>query len=601
MQRILGAALLASVALAFSAGALPAQADLTCADLPGLEGQLLQMHIRYRTPEPVLFERAAETTLQRLDPQRILFLAPEAEQVRLALVRAAADIQRGDCSRLIQTRADVLARTAALEAEVRTILTDPKYAVDPNAELVLDPEERGWPATQADRQRVVLSLVHFQVSGAESDGQTLEQAKKRILHRFELRTKRTRELAPEELLASYLDAFATSLDPHSNYFSNDYYEDFRIQMQLSLEGIGVALQDQEGTAVVQQIIPGSAAAREGSLREGDKILEVAQEGGEPVDIADMALNDIVKMIRGPKGTRVHLTVFREASPPQRFKVAIERAQIDLEDQAAKLEFRNEGVDGRTLKLAVLELPQFYGDPADPSHRLASRDVRRLLEQARREKADGLLLDLSVNGGGLLEDAVRIAGFFIQEGGIVKVKEGYRSQVLRDPEGGIRWAGPLVILTSRVSASASEIVAGALQDYHRAVVVGDAATFGKGTVQTLVERRSLGALKVTTAMFFRPGGASTQHEGVRADVPLPSLLTPDLVGESTEENALPAERVGSFVSEQRERRARPRALDADRRPHGGGAHAALGACASPATTSSRRSTRTWPSATPRRAW
>jgi carboxyl-terminal processing protease len=268
-----------------------------------------------------------------------------------------------------------------------------------------------------------------------------------------------------------------------------------------------------------------------------------------VDIADMDLDDIVRLIRGPKGTKVRLSVLRDGSPPERFQVEIVRAKIDLEEQAAKLTFREETVNGRKLKLGVLTLPGFYGggDPRNPMERLASRDVRRLLEQARREQADGLVLDLAFNGGGLLEDAVRIAGFFIHDGGIVAVREDFMTRVHDDPEGGIAWVGPLVVLTSRVSASASEIVAGALKDYRRAVIVGDPATFGKGTVQSMLPRREGDALKVTTGMYFRPSGASTQHAGVSADIALPSLLTPDVVGESNEKFPLRSESVAPFVS------------------------------------------------------
>ncbi len=522
------------------------RAELVCSDVPDLQARFLQHHIRYRAAEPMLWERTAKTYLERLDSQRILYLAPEAEKVRLSLVQAAKEIKNGDCGRLRQVHADLLVRTKRMEAEVRGYVLSPSYELDPSAELTLDPAERGWPANEEARVHALHALVHFQISNIETGSETREEARKRVVHRYELRSKRTQETSPDDLLSTWLDAFANALDPHSNYFSGDAFEDFQIQMQLSLEGIGVALQDREGSAVVQQVLPGSAAARDGTLAVGDKIVEVEKDG-EFVDIADMALDDIVRMIRGPKGTQVRLTVIRD-EPPKRFQLALTRDKIDLEEQAAKLRMEPLTVDGRTLKLAVLTLPGFYGS-GDPRERLASRDVRRLLEQARRERADGLLLDLAVNGGGLLEDAVRIAGFFLHDGGIVAVREGYRSHVLRDPEGGIGWVGPMVVLTSRVSASASEIVAGALKDYRRAVVVGDEATFGKGTVQSMIDQNpGRGAIKVTTGMFFRPGGASTQNEGVRADVVLPSLLTPDLVGESTEENALPSERVAPFVAD-----------------------------------------------------
>jgi carboxyl-terminal processing protease len=534
-----------------------ARAELACSDLNELERQFLRAHIRYDAFDTALDERTATLYLERLDPQRLLFLEPEAKRQTALLVRAARDIRNGNCAQLRQLHSEIVARTKRMEDEVRAFVTSPTYALDPNAVVALDSDKRGWLPTEAARRKEVEALIHFQISNLENgepqeeiaDGRARADAVKRVVKRAELRTKRVTDIEPEELLSAWLDAFAGALDPHSNYFSERSYDDFKIQMRLSLEGIGVQLQDREGVAVVQQIMPGSAAKQEGTLREGDKILEVAQEQGDPVDIAEMDLDDIVRLIRGKKGTKVKLTVMRDGSPPERFQVVIVRDKIDLEEQAAKLDFQEVTQDGRKLKLAVLTLPGFYGggDPRNPMERLASRDVRRLLEQARREQADGLLLDLAFNGGGLLDDAVRIAGFFIHDGGVVAVREGFTSHELRDPEGGIAWVGPMVVLTSRVSASASEIVAGALKDYNRAVVVGDAATFGKGTVQSMIERPQGDAMKVTTGMFFRPGGASTQHEGVRADIPLPSLLTPDMIGEDQEKFALPQEHVAPFIS------------------------------------------------------
>jgi len=534
-----------------SALAAPAAqaAPLLCSEVQELERQFLKAHIRYGAFSPDLDEKTAQLYLERLDPQRMLFLDGEAKRQKQQLARAARDIRNGNCSQLRKLHSEVLARTQRMEADVRAFVVSPSYALDPNAEIVLDPEERGWPANDAERTRELQAAVHFQISNIENGGDSREKARERVVRRYELRAKRVEEISYDELMSAWLDAFAGALDPHSNYFSQENYDDFKIQMRLSLDGIGVQLQDRDGSAVVQQIMKGSAAEKEGTLRRGDQILEVSQERGDPVDIADMDLDDIVRLIRGKRGTKVKLTVIRDGSPPERFQVAIVRDKIDLEEQAAKLKLEDVTVDGRKLKLAVLELPGFYGggDPRNPMERLASRDVRRLLEQARREQADGLLLDLAFNGGGLLDDAVRIAGFFIHDGGVVAVREGFTSHVIRDPEGGIGWVGPMVVLTSRVSASASEIVAGALKDYRRAVVVGDEATFGKGTVQSMIERNEGDALKVTTGMFFRPGGASTQNEGVRADVVLPSLLTPDVVGESNEKFALPPENVAPFVS------------------------------------------------------
>ena len=260
----------------------------------------------------------------------------------------------------------------------------------------------------------------------------------------------------------------------------------------------------------------------------------------------------MRLIRGKKGTRVDLTILRQGEKTERFQVAIERDTIDLDEQAAKLRYETVVADDRKLKIAVLDLPSFYGDQ-DPSQAQGLPGRRpSCCAQARDSEADGLLLDLSRNGGGLLEDAVAISGFFIREGGVVAVKEsdGQEGRVLPDPDDGILFTGPMVILISRLSASASEILAGALKDYRRALIVGDDHTFGKGTVQSVFPLRpGLGALKITTALFFRPGGASTQNSGVAADVVFPSLLNTDAFGERHKRHSLSAEQIPPFRGDE----------------------------------------------------
>jgi carboxyl-terminal processing protease len=548
MRRVRRAWLLLSLLLA--AGAAPAHAELTCGDLRDLSTLLLQKHIRVHMMTPEVRARAVQTYLERLDPQRLLYLDAEQQRLSERLEEAFLQVRSGECAKLRAIHEDAVSRTREQEAYVRKFVGADGYQVDTRAEIVLDPEKRGWPVTAAQRDAWLKALLHFQASNFLSSGEPLGEAKKRIVHRYELRTARMAELDRDDLYAGFLDSLANSLDPHSSYLTQDALDDFQIQMQLSLEGIGVALSERDGYSVVEQVIPGGAADRVGGLQPQDRIVAVAEEGGTPVDIIDMPLREVVNRIRGKKGTKVHLTVVREGEKTERFHVAIVRDKIDLEEQAAKLRLETVEQQGKRLKLAVIELPSFYGDgDGDPNKRQGSRDVQRLLEEAKREKAQGLLLDLSRNGGGLLDDAVRISGFFVRRGGIVAVQSSEdRTRVLEDPDGELVWPGPLVLLTSRVSASASEILAGAMKDYRRAVVVGDAHTFGKGTVQSLIPLRpGLGALKITTGLFFRPGGASTQHEGVAADVVLPSVLTEDLVGERTQPHSLRVDGIESFVS------------------------------------------------------
>ncbi|MDX1649989.1 MAG: S41 family peptidase, partial [Myxococcota bacterium] len=522
--------------------ALPARASLTCGDIPDLTTVFLQKHVRFHGLTSEIRDRAIDNYLRRIDPQRVLFLADEVEALRAELRLLFAETRAGDCSRLRELHRDLIARHQEAEGFVRGFVGSEDYVLDESAELILDPDERPHPRTKAARDARLRTLVHFQISNYLAADAELAEARERLVHRYELATRRVREMERDDLYGQFLDSLAGALDPHSGYLTADFFEDFQISMQLSLEGIGVALAERDGYAVVQEIIPGGAADRLDVLRPKDRIIAVAEAGEDPVDVIDMALRDVVRLIRGRKGTEVELTVLRQGEKTQRFTVAIERDTIDLEQQAAKLRFEEKEVEGRTLKLAILELPAFYGETRDPSKRLGSRDVARLLSRVREQEADGLLLDLSRNGGGLLDDAVRISGFFIREGGVVAVKEGDEPRrILEDPHDGILYDGPMVVLTSRVSASASEILAGALKDYRRAVIVGDDHTYGKGTVQSVVPwRPGSGAVKVTTALFFRPGGISTQHDGVATDVVVPSLFATDDFGERTQRHSLPPE-------------------------------------------------------------
>lgn len=543
--------------------ASPSWAALTCDKIPQLAGHFLRKHVSHHTLNAELVRRTAEAYLDKMDPSKTLLLRPEADAIVASFGGVFEGANSGNCQPLLDIHAKIVERYAELEGKVRTILGAKDFAIDTTTQLIIDPEERGRPETPQQRDELLHRQIDFQLANYVSNGTSLEESKQKLVHRYELFTRRAREFGLDDLNAMFLDAFASSLDPHSNYLSADALEDFQIAMTLSLEGIGVALSSRDGYSIVERVLPGGAADREGSLRAGDRVIGVAQEDGVSVDIIDMALRDVVRLIRGPRGTPVTLSVLRKGKTTERFQVTIVRDTIDLEDQAAGVRFETvpalpskpdaagkaAPASQRSYKLAILELSSFYGD-RDPSKRQCADDVARLLEQVKREKADGLVLDLSRNGGGLLDYAVEISGFFIRKGGIVAVRErGGPPEVHQDPNDDLLYGGPLVVLTSRASASASEILAGALQDYGRAVIVGDDHTFGKGTVQTVQQLGpDLGALKVTTAMFYRPGGASTQRSGVTADIRIPSLLNTDRFGEKSQPYALEPQRIPAFASE-----------------------------------------------------
>jgi len=527
-----------------------ARADLTCGALPEFVRLFLRSHVLYNQLTDDIEKRAIENYVLRLDPSRSLLTQAEVEATEAQLVGVFHDVESARCTRLTQVHKDLVRKQEATAKFVRNYVMSDDYQIDTSVSLVLDPEQRGSPKTDAERDDLLRRMIHFQMSNYVGNGVDLEEAKQKLIARYERRFKRMLEVTPDESYADFLDSFASALDPHSNYLSERVLEDFRIGMSLSLEGIGVALSEQDGYAVAERIIPGGAAERNGMLQPKDKILAVSQEDGEMVDIIDMPLRDAVGLIRGKAGTKVKLTVLRQGETSQKFNVEIVRDKIDLAEQAAKLRFEERTVDGHQYKLAILELPSFYGD-ADPTKRQCTEDVKHLLEQVNEEHADGLLLDLSRNGGGLLNHAVTISGYFIREGEVVSIEDSRgRRQILSDRDDEILYSGPLVVHTSRVSASASEILAGALKDYGRAVIVGDDHTFGKGTVQTVSQLPgNNGALKITTALFFRPGGESTQHSGVNADVTLPSILSSDDYGEKTQRYSLPPQRTSPFLGSE----------------------------------------------------
>ena len=528
-------------------GTSGAYAELSCDDLPDLIGVYLKKHVTFTTITPKVLDRSAETLLRRRDPQRNLLDKTEAEDLLRRLKEGFRNISRGRCDLLLSTHSDFIQYQERGLKGVNTFLSSPEYQVDPNASLILDPKKRKRPEDAETRKRLLETLTHFQISNFLANGQDLEEAKRRVLHRYELRTRRLRELEESQILSSFLNAFASSLDPHSSYLSSDDLEDFRIGMQLSLEGIGVSLSERDGYSVVEQIIPGGAADKLNVLKPQDKIVAVAEHNQIPVDVIDMPLRDVVRLIRGKKGTTVTLTVLRKIDEPERFTISIRRDKIDLEQQAAKMKIQSIQRGKINYKLAILELPSFYGD-RDSKERLSSKEVRDLLISLKNQDVDGLLFDLSRNGGGLLEDAIEISGFFLEDGGIVAVKDNRnRRHVLADPAPKILFSGPMVVLVSRASASAAEILAGALRDYDRAVIVGDRQTFGKGTVQSVFPLRpGLGALRVTTALFFRPGGVSTQKTGVPTHMVIPSLLDIVSFGEAEQPYALPGQRIDAFA-------------------------------------------------------
>ncbi len=445
--------------------------------------------------------------------------------------------------------------------------------------MVSDPDVAQYPKTEAEvrdlwRKRIKYDLLVLKADkttkkiGAKDPRAANPDSKKanedpaqKLTRRYHSFAKRMHQTDHEELLEMYLSALTMSYDPHSTYMAPSTLENFEINMRLELDGIGAQLSFEDGYTVVNKIIPGGAADKDARLKPEDKVSGVGQGvDGDIVDVVDMKLSDVVQMIRGKRGTVVRLEVLPVGSPEKKI-YNITRAQVELKDSEARGEVIEEKRDGRTYRVGVIDLPSFYMDMEGarrnlPDYRSTTRDVAKLLDEFRSKQVDAVILDLSRNGGGSLTEAISLTGLFIDQGPIVQVKDKNGKKTVyndpNDPFVGSKWEGPLVVLTSKFSASASEIFAGAIQDYHRGLIVGDRATHGKGTVQSLLDLGQeffqlphsppLGALKITMQQFYRPDGDSTQNRGVPADIPLPALTAELDVGERDLDYALPFDRI-----------------------------------------------------------
>ena len=425
-----------------------------------------------------------------------------------------------------------------------------------NDSFRLDRSKSEWPTNMAEADDLWRKRLKFELLAELLNKKTLDQAREVVRKRYERILKTVGETEGTDLSETFLATIAGLYDPHSTYMSADFLEDFSIQMRLQLVGIGAMLGLEDDVCTVKEIVPGGPADLNRQLKPNDKIIAVAQDGTEPVEIIGMKLRKIVDMIRGAKGTRVHLIVEPASATDTsvRKEIVITRDVVKLDSARARAAvFQVPGPGGKTVPLGVVTLPAFYGPgeegDTDADKTSASDDVARLVDQLKQAGIQGLVLDLRHNGGGYLSEAIRLASLFIHRGPVVQVRSSEGEiQVESDTAEHLDYAGPMAVLVDRFSASASEIVAGALQDYGRAVVIGDSSTHGKGTVQAVIEMNRInrqlarsaaktGAAKITIQKFYLPDGSSTQLKGVVSDIVLPSVDEFLPIGESDLPHAL----------------------------------------------------------------
>lgn len=483
-------------------------------------------------------KRTFDNLLKDLDPAKLYLLEGDVMALREAYELTLDDyVRQANCTPVNNILQTYSTRFKARQETLDELIdTDFDFTIDEYYNI--DRKEREWAKTPEELDERWRKYIKYSVMRLK-DRYEIEEVREKLHKRFELSRKFLFELDNTELAAILLNAYATAMDPHSKYLSRDDLEDFRISTSLSLEGVGAQLRSELGMTEVVKLIAGGPAKRGGLLKEGDKIIAVAQGDGPSVDVVDMKLRDVVKYIRGERGTEVRLTVEREEKDEIVTKVIpIIRDKIELDDNHARGFSYDVEVDGALRKFGYIDLPSFYLDftgrnSGGSEFTSCSRDVADLIEQLKGEGIEGLTIDLRGNTGGSLDEAVSIAGLFIDLGTVVQVRGlGGRINMLADDDPGTLYDGPLVVMTNRSSASSSEILAGALKDYGRAVLIGNDRSFGKGTVQKLDEvgGGQHGAVKITISQFFRPGGSSTQKRGVETDIVLPSLYHELEVGE-----------------------------------------------------------------------
>ncbi len=524
-------------------------------------------HINHPEINDALSERLLNRYIEIWDPQKLYLLQSDIDEFSKEKTSLDDSILKGDVqfAALVfdrfRTRMDV--RAGKLDAMI-----DLDHDFTVMEEMIRDAKEIPWAANEEELDERWRKRIKFDLLMLKMDDTDLTEARKRLHKRYHTNQVFLDQTEAHEVLELYLSSMTHCLDPHSTYMSPQSLEDFRIDMELKLDGIGARLKYEDGYTIVEEVIEGGAASMDGRLKKGDKIIGVSFDASDKfVDVVEMKLTKVVEMIRGKKGTKVKLKVLvpkeeneDEADGHERrtkiYEMTRTEVKITEDEVKGKILESSEWIDGRKAKVGILRIPAFYRDFRGASQggdfKSTARDVKVVLSEFNRQDVQVLIVDLRWNGGGALQEAIEVSGLFIPKGSVVQVKEPDTGvQAFDDEDPDMYWRRPMVVVCNRFSASASEIFAGAIKDYRRGIVVGDRTTHGKGTVQNVVDvvnRPSLfssqnrGALKLTISKFYRVNGDSTQTKGVTSDIVLPSLLNVREIGEDSLDNALEFDRI-----------------------------------------------------------
>ena len=527
-----------------------------------LENQLIttmlsRYHYKHVTLDDSLSSLMFDKYLESLDNSRVYFYSSDIAKLEKERYSFDDYLLAGN----IQPFFDIFnlyeKRTLERMEYVDTILTN-GFDFTKNDSLEIDRDSSNWPASTKEMDELWTERIKNDALNLSLSGKKNDEIVSNLTKRYDNYSHALSQYNSEDVFQLAMDAYTTSVDPHTDYFSPITSENFKIDMSLSLEGIGARLMTDDGYTKVVEIIPGGPAFKSKKLNADDRIIAVAQGvDGEFVDVVGWRITDVVQLIRGPKESTVRLQILRATDGPtaKPVEISLVRDKVKLEEQAAKskiLEIDNNGIPYR---VGVITIPKFYTDfegtqSGDSDSKSTVTDVKKLLEDLKQKNVDGVVIDLRNNGGGALSEAIDVTGLFIDKGPVVQVKNDQGNiEVGSDLDPGIVYSGPLAVLVNRFSASASEIFAAAIQDYGRGVIVGE-QTYGKGTVQNLIDLNKIsrnssnkfGQLKLTIAKYYRINGGSTQRLGVTPDITFPSYIDPNDFGESSEISALPWDKI-----------------------------------------------------------